>query len=414
MEDPLINSNSENEKVQKYTDMIQGHIKRLEEVKGRPDEQEHILKDFDHKTLADIMKQLNPAGNIRFNAPLKEDVKYSILSTLHPTRQVMINEIMIAAMGYLFQSADEYEYYLSPEDKDRVEAEYLKEHPEERDLEKATSAYIKKKTEEDKPAIDRFLNRFFKFNPNIHVKRIGEFKIENVEVPANAFQGFEHYVAMHHTDISQIVREKIFNGAPLNIRDYVCVHASGLSEKDADAKYEALKRTTLMPIYKIPEGAMVITGDEKVIRENLDLSGNDMLTRILDKQKTDRELSNHLMKNRVKLAKMENIRRHGPDDPEFRKHVRELYPERDQELEPFEREELERLAERYFAKKLEERDRKALEDAPVGTKAMKFTEFGDPNEPVKEYVMYTDVGHYLVSDGQSDTSVVPVSTPAGN
>lgn len=407
---PLIDSNSKNNEVDATLNKVNKTIEEITAIKNDPKKLDEFLNDFDPKTLANIVKQLRPEGSLKMRDGVDE--RYAIVSLLHPSRQVMVNEIMLAAMGYIFQSADEYEFYLTPDEKDEIEAAHLCEHPEDRDLERVVSEHIKKKTAEDRPAIDRFLNRFFKFNPNIHVKKIGEFKIENVDVPANAFQGFEHYVAMHHTDISEIVRDKIFKH-PLNIRDYIYIHDSKLKEADADTKFEALKRTTLIPIYKILEGAPVITGDEKIIRENLDLSGNDMLSRILDKQKQDKELSTHLMSNRRKLAKLENIRRHGIDDPKFKEYIHDLYPERDEQIEPFSKEELERLSEKYHAKRIEDRDKAALDAAPEGTKAIKFTEFGDPNEPVKEMVMYSEVGHYLVSDNQSDTSVAPVVSDGG-
>ncbi len=204
-------------------------------------------------------------------------------------------------------------------------------------------------------------------------------------------------MATHHTELTSIVVDKILK-IPNFMSDLVYVAASGLDEKEATIKFNALKQTTKSPLYKVKEGHMVLIGDDKRIRENIDMKGDDLLSRVLNRQAEERQLSADILKKTVKIAKIENIKRTGLDDPEFLERVRELHPEREI-TEVLTKAELEELNAKFHAEKLKKQQKQISDEAPFGTKVIPFYEVNpkesDPEKQIESKVYYSEIDHYV-------------------
>jgi hypothetical protein len=373
-----------------HIDMIKAHLNSL---RNNP----AALEGLKTQELADMVKRMTPSGVLASSTSAQQS-KYSIIGMEHTSRVVMCNEIMVAAMGYLHQSVRNYEVAL---DREELEREWIAKNPNkprENHFSEIDAYYAKRVKEETAlalPYVQAFVNRYFRFNPDQHVRKIGEFEIEGVEIPAEPFQAFDHYLRVHHENVSRIVCEKILKHS-LNISDTVFVAASGLTEAEADLKFNALKNTTLLPIYKIKEGVAVLIGDKREIRRTQDLTNADQMSRVLGRVEEDQKLARDILRKRVKSTKLTNYMRHGLDDPEFKKYVQDLNPERNPE-EIFTKEELEEINAKYKAKMMKEQEERIIAEAPPGTKIIPFNNIDpdNPEDPIEQYVIYSEIDHFL-------------------
>lgn len=315
--------------------------------------------------------------------PNRATGKYSVIALSNLQKKYILQLGLLGSIGYMYNQLKNY----APEVPEAL-YEHVKDNLTEK--EKIKRAFW----EDARTPIKKFLDSIFAFDADRHVSRIGDHvKIEDVELAYEPFKGHSDYVEVYGSKLAEILDKKVY-GHEQRVKDIIHIYASSLPYEDARREYEVAKKLTSVPVYVIEEGRYVgvCEFDPRLRKEmDIDAPGNEILQQILERIKKDDELKKNILKNRVKKAKMENIKEVGPDDPEFVKRVKELYPERSINDDVFTEKEIREINEKWRMKKLEE-NRKADETI------FPLTTIDAETGEVKQSAVYSKIGMY-VADG---------------
>ena len=178
-----------------------------------------------------------------------------------------------------------------------------------------TSDYLKKHTEQ-------FFNHMFKFNPAEHVRKGGV--DSDVTPPQDTFHRFNHYYNANYAKLRTIT-EKIYPERTEYNQAIAVWKVFEGTEDEMTKQFEnfcsKFQDETINDLLLVEMGSMItisnITGD----KDNISVSNKhtDALDKIFTRHKDDRKLGHELLKRRIQNSREQNIREHGPLDPQLDK-----------------------------------------------------------------------------------------------
>jgi hypothetical protein len=137
--------------------------------------------------------------------------------------------------------------------------------------------------------------------------------------PADIFHRYQYYYDSNYEEMRGIVQDLYCDKPDLEtaINPY-CMHAS---EDAADAFIDKHKDEVITTIFKAHTGKWNIFAPFKKVRESMRYFNKKtiVLEEIAKQIERDAKLGKDLMEKRVKVKKVKNITRDGPDDPAFAK-----------------------------------------------------------------------------------------------
>jgi hypothetical protein len=324
--------------------------------------------------LTEIEKKLNPYGATIFG-----DEKYTCLSFTNLREQYLTKLLTTALVGFTYQMAKEHETDIEPDLpesefsvvtkhpdannehlKNQVYEQKLNElnmqNPEEDNKQKAedyTNDFFKDKVTVDKQALDiaieqekkklsneesviitRFLNKLFKFDPNVHSSNSykgPQNDPERVEcnvdqeslmsnVPAETFHRFQTYYDVNYEQLRSATCY-LYAEKP-DIEVAVNVYDSFDTLKECNEYVEKNKDKVITGVLTVTNNKWNLIGSFKENRDRVNFYNKNtvILENIIKQREEDAKLGKELLSKRVRKVKAKNVKRYGKDHPNFVKY----------------------------------------------------------------------------------------------
>jgi len=324
--------------------------------------------------LTEIEKKLNPYGATIFG-----DEKYTCLSFTNLREQYLTKLLTTALVGFTYQMAKEHETDIEPDLpesefsvvtkhpdannehlKNQVYEQKLNElnmqNPEEDNKQKAedyTNDFFKDKVTVDKQALDiaieqekkklsneesviitRFLNKLFKFDPNVHSSNSykgPQNDPERVEcnvdqeslmsnVPAETFHRFQTYYDVNYEQLRSATCY-LYAEKP-DIEVAVNVYDSFDTLKECNEYVEKNKDKVITSVFTVTNNKWNLIGSFKENRDRVNFYNKNtvILENIIKQREEDAKLGKELLSKRVRKVKAKNVKRYGKDHPNFVKY----------------------------------------------------------------------------------------------
>lgn len=186
-----------------------------------------------------------------------------------------------------------------------------------------------------------FLQEYFEFNPDIHVKSSAYASDKNEEVlknlddsevpkrlpPMDTFQRWKRYEHANYEAIRQITDDLYGEKAYLD----ACFMPYGVSFKtlaDAKSYIRKYKREFGLEVHVAKAWNWTFLEAWRGNREKLMLDDEKLaiLKGIIENQQEEEKLGRDMLKKRVEKEKRKNIKEAGPDDPGLAKYLKEFAP----------------------------------------------------------------------------------------
>src|SRR5690606_7630708 len=107
--------------------------------------------------------------------------------------QYLSSKSLLGALGYLYQTKEEWE--------DELPAE----------LEEASNEKKQEWYSQQRAVVARFMDRYFKFDPNHHVRKFGtHLKLNGVELPADAFKACCDYITVNSSRLDEMLEKLVY------------------------------------------------------------------------------------------------------------------------------------------------------------------------------------------------------------
>lgn len=193
--------------------------------------------------------------------------------------------------------------------------------------------------EKEKKVISRFLNKLFKFNPNVHAINSFSSLKKNAdperscinsdgtaifnEVPSDTFNRFQMYYDVNYEKLREAVMY-LYTDKP-DIEVAVNVYDSFDSLEECQEFVEKNKNKVITNIYTLTNSKWNLMGSFKENRDKLNFYNKNtvILENIIKQQEEDAKTGKELLSKRVKKMKTKNVKRYGKDHPNFIKYKKQ-------------------------------------------------------------------------------------------
>ena len=200
--------------------------------------------------------------------------------------------------------------------------------------------YLKKKeevinqqSEEEKIVINRYLNKLFKYDPNIHTTSV--FNIDNEDperqvnpnndftktIPPNDTYGrFNYYYDVNYEKLRQAVMY-LYNDKP-DTEVAINIYESFDSIEECNEYIEKNQDNVICNLLNLTNYKWNLLGSFKQNRERISFYNNNtkILENIMKQQEDDAKMGKVLLDARVRKKKVKNIKEYGKDHPSFLKY----------------------------------------------------------------------------------------------
>jgi hypothetical protein len=274
----------------------------LKDIKKNPEKIIPVAKDFSDTQVSRVRKELNPYGVIIADPESK--FTHTCLSHTNLREDYLRQLLTTGIISFINRAIDEEETSPIPE------------------FTPAECASMKK-----------FMLKYFKYNPDIHVKSAykenkadperHELTEEEKELvpPEDTFHRMKYYMEVNYEKLRQatcsIYREK----PDLELAFQIYGHFEG--ESEANKFQKKYGDEVLTNIDTIQHGKWVLTGPFKENRDRIDFynENTEIIKQILEHKKEEAQLGKELMEDRVTKGKARNIKENGPDSPGLKDHI---------------------------------------------------------------------------------------------
>jgi hypothetical protein len=252
------------------------------------------LENLTDEQILDLQKGINP-----YARTLEANHKYTCLSFTNLREKYMRRVQMVSIVSFLYRMLFEYN-----------------------------------EPEEDKAVIKKFLNRWFDFDPEVHVRSAQRENSKDPErkklsradfmkkypgmipdVPTDTFFRWNYYEEVNFEEIREMVNVLYCEKPDLD----VAINIFGLFNTEKDAlKYKDDHLDELMTdLHVVQNGQWALMGDFKENRKRLDFynKNTQIIKAILDQNIEDGKIAKELMHKRISRDKKKNVEEAGPDDP---------------------------------------------------------------------------------------------------
>lgn len=358
----------------------------VKELETNPD----FVNNLTEQQLEDIERKLNPYGSTIYG-----DEKYTCISFTNLREKYMTKLLTTALVGFTYQMSKEHKVDTSElKGKFTVDEGQFKKtrsHPDKNNTalvnnikEQAYNEYILKNTKEDeteeetvecmakarehaeqivndmfkdeeyidleekamteeqncnlqaseeKEVINRFLNKLFKYDPELHATNAFNQKMVNSDVerknitpgeddvwnqvPNDTYNRFQMYYDVNYEMLRKAVMF-LYAEKP-DIEVAINVFDSFDSLEQAKDYVEKNKTKVVTNIYTLTNNKWNLLGSFKENRQRMDFYNKNtvILENILKQQEEDAKVGKELLKKRVKKVKTKNVKTYGKDDPNF-------------------------------------------------------------------------------------------------
>lgn len=324
--------------------------------------------------LTEIEKKLNPYGATIFG-----DEKYTCLSFTNLREQYLTKLLTTALVGFTYQMAKEHETDIEPElpesefsvttkhpdadnenlkkqvheqklnelnmqnpdeDNELTAAEYVKDFfkdkvtVDKQALDIAVEQEKKKLSNEESVVITRFLNKLFKFDPNVHSSNSYKGSQNDPErtecsakdeslktnVPAETFHRFQTYYDVNYEQL-RAATCYLYSEKP-DIEVAVNVYDSFDTLKECNEYVEKNKDKVITSVLTVTNNKWNLIGSFKENRDRVNFYNKNtvILENIIKQREEDAKLGKELLSKRVRKVKAKNVKRYGKDHPNFVKY----------------------------------------------------------------------------------------------
>jgi hypothetical protein len=324
--------------------------------------------------LTEIEKKLNPYGATIFG-----DEKYTCLSFTNLREQYLTKLLTTALVGFTYQMAKEHETDIEPElpesefsvttkhpdadnenlkkqvheqklnelnmqnpdeDNELTTAEYVKDFfkdkvtVDKQALDIAVEQEKKKLSNEESVVITRFLNKLFKFDPNVHSSNSYKGSQNDPErtecnakdeslktnVPAETFHRFQTYYDVNYEQL-RAATCYLYSEKP-DIEVAVNVYDSFDTLKECNEYVEKNKDKVITSVLTVTNNKWNLIGSFKENRDRVNFYNKNtvILENIIKQREEDAKLGKELLSKRVRKVKAKNVKRYGKDHPNFVKY----------------------------------------------------------------------------------------------
>ena len=195
---------------------------------------------------------------------------------------------------------------------------------------------IESQSNEEKKVINRFLSKYFKYDPLNHVqpgnndivddpdrKEVTTFSNDTEKAmyqnipPNDTFRRFTSFFEVNYDKIREVTNN-IYNVKP-DLENAVIIYDILDEKKDVDKFIQKYGTNSKFDILNFPLNQWTVVGAFKQNRERVNYYNkhNKIIEGMLEQQETDNNLSAELLKNRVKVKKRVSERVFGKDSKEF-------------------------------------------------------------------------------------------------
>ena len=209
---------------------------------------------------------------------------------------------------------------------------------------------IKEQSKEEQVIIQRFLNKIFEYNPDLHTKSVYHENIKDPErnpikpvsreekdqtkdmtieqvlhtkIPSNdTFLRFNYYYDVNFENMQEVVSD-LYDVKP-DIDIMINVFDKFTNLEDAEHFVKKHKNEVITDILTLTNNSWNVIGPYQENRERINFYNDNtaILESIFKQQETDAKLGADLMKNRIKKKKVRNTRYMGKDDPKFKEYLK--------------------------------------------------------------------------------------------
>ncbi|MCK4967716.1 MAG: hypothetical protein KAS12_01560 [Candidatus Aenigmarchaeota archaeon] len=272
----------------------------LKDLTKNPEKIEETVADLSDNQIQELRKELNPYGKIVSNKDSNE--RFTCISHTNLKEDFMRQLLMTGIIGFINACIDE-------------EKEMAEDY-----------------TAEECVAIKSFMQKYFQFDPNFHVKSAykavpedterGELTAEEKELipPDDTFHRIRFYMDANYEKIRQATLA-IYREKP-DIELAFQVHGSFPTEEEAKEFQQQHSGEMITKMDVIKNGNWILTGPFKQNRTRMEFYNreNEILKQIIDHKAEEAKLGKELMEDRVSRGKEQNITEVGPDDPGLKKY----------------------------------------------------------------------------------------------
>lgn len=317
----------------------------LDDITQNPD----ILEKYTKEQLEELYKQVNPYGKV-----LDASAGYTCLSITNLRDRYIANLKMTSLVGFMYRMVKEYDDLYKLEDWEKTE--------EQQKASKIKQAIVKD-----------FLDKIFEHDPENNVQStynpnpadtertplaIDEkqspkpVELANTITPVptyDAFHRWQWYEEANYDKLRDVVND-IYGEKP-DLEYAIQIHKHFDASEDAKKFQQENGHLTIAPIITLENNAWNLLGSFKENRERIDFynKDNQVIQKIMDRVKADQDYGMKLMKNRVKRKKKNMVAKHGIENADLAKYIKDSGFAQSGVLTEEERAELEK-----FAKKVEE------------------------------------------------------------
>ncbi len=358
----------------------------VKELETNPD----FVNNLTEQQLEDIERKLNPYGSTIYG-----DEKYTCISFTNLREKYMTKLLTTALVGFTYQMSKEHKVdtyelkgkFIVDEEqfkktrshpdknnttlinniKEQAYNEYILENTKEDETEEETVCCMTKAREhaeqivndmfkdeeyidleekamteeqncnlqasEEKEVINRFLNKLFKYDPELHATNAFNQKMVNSDVerknitpgenevwnqvPNDTYNRFQMYYDVNYEMLRKAVMF-LYAEKP-DIEVAINVFESFDSLEQAKDYVEKNKTKVVTNIYTLTNNKWNLLGSFKENRQRMDFYNKNtvILENILKQQEEDAKVGKELLKKRVKKVKTKNVKTYGKDDPNF-------------------------------------------------------------------------------------------------
>lgn len=131
----------------------------------------------------------------------------------------------------------------------------------------------------------------------------------------------------HHEPLLQVTKD--LYGSDPDVDFAICIYDKHKNKKEGKEFRVAHEKDVIASIINIDQNRWAMLGPYRQNRQKVELynSHTEVLKQMADKREQDEPIATDIMKKQVKNKKAANIAEAGPDDPGFRKWVRENKPD---------------------------------------------------------------------------------------
>lgn len=195
---------------------------------------------------------------------------------------------------------------------------------------------IKEQSDEEKKVIERFLNKLFKYNPNLHSKpafkpnhddpeRTSDLQNEftKTQPPNDTYCRFAHYYETKYEEIRNAV-QYLYSDKP-DIEVAINIFDTFDTVDECNKYIEKNKDNVICNLLNLTNYKWNLLGSFKKNRERVTFYNKNtvVLENILKQQEEDAKMGKSLLNDRVRKKKAKNIKEYGKEHPNFQKYKKE-------------------------------------------------------------------------------------------